>query len=325
MYVVNAVAPKVSIGLPVFDGENFLVEALESHLAQTFEDYELIICDNASTDDTAQICEQYAKRDRRIRYHRNEENIGPCRNFDLAVELANARYFKWSAHDDLLAPDFLEKCVAALDDNPASVLSHSLTRIIDEEGKEIAVYDSHLEGARVPVQSRRFASLILTPHICVEMFGLMRTEALRNTRRLEGNYHGCDRAMLAELALVGSFEHIPEPLFLNREHARRYVRAVQPKKREAFHAARNVTPIGMVTWWLYHDYIRSIGKHSDGFGNRLRCYGHLILWWFVSWNSMRVGSELIAQVFPGFYEFAKRMKNQYIRPAHPVVGQDERR
>lgn len=312
--------PRVSIGLPVFNGENYLADALDSILAQTYRDFELIICDNSSSDATPDICRNYAARDARISYRQNTQDIGPCFNFNRAVDLASGEYFKWAAHDDLLAPAFIEKCVAVLDADPGVILCHSLTRIIDERGRELAIYDSNLRGAAAERQSKRFAALILSQHVCSDMFGLFRIDALRRSRRLAGNYHGCDRAMLGELALLGRFAHIPEPLFLNREHSARYVRAVRPNERIEHHQAAQRSTISLHTLSLYRDYVRALRKHALSGPDRFRGAGHLLVWWFVGWNSLRVGAELIAQVFPRFYDFAKRTKNRYVRPAHPVVS-----
>ena len=100
--------PRVSIGLPIYNGENFLGDAVESLLAQTFTDFELVLVDNASTDGTAAMCERFVARDKRVRYHRNPQNIGGAPNFNLAFQLADrAPYFKWAAHDDRHLPDFL--------------------------------------------------------------------------------------------------------------------------------------------------------------------------------------------------------------------------
>src|SRR4051794_3298661 len=93
--------PKLSIGLPVYNGENFLAHAVDSILAQDFRDFELIISDNASTDRTAEICRGYAESDPRVRYVRFETNQGGSRNFCYVFELARGEYFKWAAHDDV--------------------------------------------------------------------------------------------------------------------------------------------------------------------------------------------------------------------------------
>src|SRR5215212_10104103 len=107
--------PRVTVGIPVYNGAKYLGQAIESVLAQTFADFELIICDNASTDATAAIALDYAARDPRVRYARNRENLGVGRNFNRLIELGMGQYFKWLAADDVIAPEFLERCVEALD------------------------------------------------------------------------------------------------------------------------------------------------------------------------------------------------------------------
>ncbi len=311
--------PKVSIGLPVYNGENYLRQALDSVLGQTYRNLEVLISDNASTDGTAKICAEYVATDARVKYHRNEKNVGPDMNFNLTVDLATGEYFRWVAHDDLMDPECIAKCVAVLDANPDVILCHSLTKIIDHENRQLVVYDSGLSGSESARPSRRFASLILNQHICSEMFGLMRIEALRRSRRLEGNYYGSDRAMLAELSLIGAFANIAEPLFWNREHSARAVRAIKPSQRFAERQLNVRDAIGLNTLRLYRDYCQAVSTHCHTLGERLRCRMHLALWWFVSWNTLRVGAELIAQVCPGFYDVAKRMKTRYTRPAHPLA------
>src|SRR5919112_5909956 len=102
--------PRVTIGLPVYNGERFLEQALDGLLAQTFTDFELIISDNASTDRTPEICQAYAARDSRIRYVRQPENIGAGPNHNILVPMARGEYFKWASHDDLYDPDLVAKC-----------------------------------------------------------------------------------------------------------------------------------------------------------------------------------------------------------------------
>ena len=105
--VKTADRPRVSIGLPVYNGENFLEFALDSILGQTFQDFELIISDNASTDATESICRRYAAKDSRIRYYRNPNNQGAAQNYNRVFALARGEYFKWAAHDDVCKPNYL--------------------------------------------------------------------------------------------------------------------------------------------------------------------------------------------------------------------------
>lgn len=132
--------PRVTIGLPVYNGRNYLAQTMESLLAQTYTDFELVICDNASTDDTEAICRAFAARDERVRYFRNEENIGASANYNRVFELGRGMYFKWAAHDDLLAPAYLERCVEVLDQNPDVVLAYTQAKAIDGKGGIVKVY-----------------------------------------------------------------------------------------------------------------------------------------------------------------------------------------
>src|SRR5690349_812781 len=93
-------APQVSIGLPVYNGEKYLLNAIGSLLKQDFEDFELVISDNASTDKTEAMCHEFAAKDKRIRYHRNETNIGATGNYNRVFRLSNGEFFRWASHDD---------------------------------------------------------------------------------------------------------------------------------------------------------------------------------------------------------------------------------
>lgn len=228
---------RVSIGMPVYNGARYLSAALDSLLKQTFSDFELIISDNASTDTTARICREYAARDRRIRYFRNDRNIGAAPNMNRVLELSAGEYFKWAAHDDLHAPGYLEKCIAVLDDKPLVVLCHSQTQHIDSNGVTISL-ENHLGGALTDsggrtlylhadespqnVDSshayRRFSEVLNKRLACRDIFGLIRSDVLKSTPGL-GSYFGSDRVLLAELALRGRFFHLSEYLFSWRNHA----------------------------------------------------------------------------------------------------------
>ena len=207
--------PKVSIGLPVYNGEPFLVETLNSILAQTFADFELIICDNASEDGTQALCEQYAKRDVRIKYHRQPRNLGAQANYDMSFEKARGTYFKWAAHDDLLAPTFLEECVSALDADPGCVLAHPLTVIIDHNGREEWCFVSP-RGLESDDPLERLATRFGGNFNAI--FGLMRPEVMATTR-LHGDFAYSDTCFLAEMALRGRVKIVQKPLFFSRAHS----------------------------------------------------------------------------------------------------------
>ncbi|NND43684.1 MAG: glycosyltransferase family 2 protein, partial [Xanthomonadales bacterium] len=183
--------PRLSIGLPVFNGENYLASALDSLLGQSFGDFELIVCDNASTDRTAEICRVFAANDARIRYHRHDENIGAAANYNSTLERARGTYFKWAAHDDLCRAQFLEKCIEVLDRQADVVLCHSRSEGIDERG-EVKGYYGEERAFDTARPARRFWDAISTPHVCISVFGVMRRDVLLKTVR-HGDWVGADR------------------------------------------------------------------------------------------------------------------------------------
>ena len=217
--------PRLSIGVPVFNGERFLAAAIQSALDSSFSDFELIISDNGSTDGTEGIARGFAERDHRVRYLRNATNIGPIANFNRVFRASSGEYFKWLAYDDLCGPDLLARCVEVLDGDPTIVLCSGRYVEIDENGDPIAEqpYRLDLTSSRPHI---RLGELMCTSRGHPIMFGVIRAGTLRNTRLL-ANYHGSDRAMLAELTLHGRFVELPDVLWSSRDHPGRsnYVRA----------------------------------------------------------------------------------------------------
>lgn len=211
--------PRLSIGLPVYNGERYLSAALDSLLNQTFRDFELIISDNASTDSTQEICAHYAAQDSRIRYAREPSNTGAVRNHNRTIELSRGEYFKWAAHDDVYAPTFLERCIAHLDSNPATVLAFTGSQYIDQDGAFLEKYQHPLDVANQD-RGERFLAYTFSSHVMVEDYGVIRRSVLNRTPLL-GNYVWSDMVLFAALALHGPFYEVPETLFFRREHAQR--------------------------------------------------------------------------------------------------------
>ena len=211
--------PRISIGLPVYNGAKYLRSSLDSILRQDYTDFELIISDNASTDGTSQICEEYATIDKRIRYSRNEANIGASGNYKLVFDRARSGYFKWATHDDIHLPGFLRRCVEVLDRAPGSVvLVAPRTELIDEEGIQLAK-DWKVErlDTRRARPHQRIADVIRHVDWATAQFGLFRSEALRQTRLID-RFHACDYVLLVECAILGEIWEIPEILFQRRFH-----------------------------------------------------------------------------------------------------------
>lgn len=207
--------PRLTIGLPVYNGEQYLADALDAVLTQDYTDYELIICDNASTDRTPEIIAAYAGRDARIRSVRNESNIGGAANFNLPVELARGEYFKWASDDDLHAPTYLSACIAVLDAQPDVVLAYGKTTLIDGAGVLIRQHEDgmHLPSAKPWERLRDFAA---NRWLCNSCFGVMRTSVLRESTELMTPGYASDVTFLGQVALAGRVIEVPEYLFFRR-------------------------------------------------------------------------------------------------------------
>jgi glycosyltransferase involved in cell wall biosynthesis len=276
---MNNRIPRVSIGMPVYNGEGFIVPALESILAQTFPDFELVISDNASTDLTRDICESYAARDARIRYYSSPRNAGAAPNFNRVFSLASGEFFKWATHDDTLEPDFLKNCVNVLSHHTDVVLCTSLVRQIDASGNEICVSDVKWKQTNDADPSIRFANLVLClhgldggpPHGCADIFGLIRSNILARTS-LIGGYVSSDRILLAELGLHGKFFTIPEILFNHRQHSNRSIRRLAPRQRIVWFDVTNAERIALPKWRRLCEYYKAVRRAPIGWRYRINCH-----------------------------------------------------
>jgi glycosyltransferase involved in cell wall biosynthesis len=318
----TAEVPLVSVGLPVFNGEAFLEDAIRSALGQTLGDLELILCDNASSDRTAEICRDYAARDPRVRYFRNPRNLGAAANYNLAFGHARGRYFKWLAHDDGMLPSFLAKTSRILEERPDAVLCNTVVSYIDSGGTQLGLYDAKLSGADSLSPSMRFAWMVLRSHTCVDFFGLIRREAL-NGSLLHGSFHGADRALLAQLALRGRMIQLPAPLLAIREHPNRYTRLQRRSgERAAWHDAARGGQVSFPTWRLYREYLAMVRRERLTPEERSRCYAVLARWWASNWNAARAVVDLLAVAVPSAPALAERLKVRLFgaAPGHLLAG-----
>lgn len=262
--------PKVSIGLPVFNGEQFLEEAIDSILTQTFNDFELIISDNASTDRTGEICRYYQSKDRRIRYRRNETNLGGAINANLTFHLSQGKYFRWAAHDDICSPQLLEKCVEVLDNDPSVVLSYGQTIKINDVGEIIGETFSRLGESNSPHQ--RFLEIASRTHSCEVIYGLYRSDTLRSTR-LHKNYTDSDRTLLCELGLYGKFCQIQEPLFNKRFHLKNQYH--DWRTRMAWFDERFIGKIVFPNWIQIYNFFAIINRAPLSITEKLLCFNEI--------------------------------------------------
>ncbi len=303
--------PRVSIGLPVYNGENHLEKALKAILAQTFSDFELIISDNASTDRTQEICLAYAAKDRRIRYYRNERNTGGASNFNRVFELSSCEYFKWAAHDDIVAPDYLLKCVEVLDQDYSVILCHSKDKVIDESGKTLGHLSINHDKVGSLRPQDRFWALVQTDHLCMDIFGLIRRDVLKVTP-LISSYIGSDRVLLTELGLLGRFHVIPEYLFFSRDHPERSIRSIPLHFRAAWFDPANEGRTVFPHWRTYFEYFKCVRRISLTKYERVCCYLYLLRWLSTNLNWARMVSDLFIAVFPQSWKFFSKFVNVQI-------------
>ena len=223
---------KVSIGMPVWNGETFVSQAIESILGQTYGDLELIISDNASTDGTSEICRSYVNRDRRIRYIRQENNIGAAPNHHEVFRHSSGRYFKWACHDDFLAPEFINECVGVLAEDERVAVCCPATVLINEDGsflryssRDDGMVDNYGNVWRIADNMQltsadpadRFAAVLCNVDWCFEIYSLIRRSALERISVMP-SYYGGDKVLLAELSLLGRYHLLGTPLFYRRCH-----------------------------------------------------------------------------------------------------------
>jgi glycosyltransferase involved in cell wall biosynthesis len=297
--------PKLTVGLPVYNGERYLAPAIEAFLGQTFGDFDLVISDNASTDGTADICRRYADRDKRVRYSRNERNLGAGPNLNKVYELSRpTAYFKWTAADDEYAPAYLERCVAVLDRDPTVVLCHSRTTVVGEAGEPMRIVGGpaghYAAGPELPPGERmnghaarwedhydrprrlgsaspaeRFREVLLGTRRCFEIWGVMRRAGIDRTH-LHESYYGSDKVMLSALALAGRFVEVPEPLYFRRHHGGSSDSIKSVRAREAWMDTRLMSRrVSVPRVKCFAGYRRSLAEAGLPLADRVLCYATL--------------------------------------------------
>lgn len=271
-------APRLTVGLPVYNGEKYLEEALEALLGQSYEDFELVISDNASTDSTGDICRRYARRDSRIRYFRQPRNIGLNPNHNFVVMQATGELFKMASHDDLWARDLLKRCVAVLDEHPEAVVAHCWEAMIDTEGN-VTKQLTYSVAADAPRAPERFRSMLFDGWDDYT-YGVMRTAVLRRTH-LHGSHHLADRSINTELALHGPFYLVPEWMYFRRDHPERkdpYTVRTRCAYLDPRRAKRLRNPVIRLYAEYIWAYVAAIANAPLSPSDRKECHGYLARW-----------------------------------------------
>jgi glycosyltransferase involved in cell wall biosynthesis len=275
--------PAISIGMPVYNAASYLREAIDSILAQTYTDFEIIISDNASTDETEAICRDYEKRDARISYVRQQENVGATGNFNYVFGLARGRYFKWAAYDDICEPEFLEKCVAVLENRPEVVWVHCASSKINEHGDILDSMAPEAEGigntseAGLPRKFHdsnsphlRFQGVLLGTNWCVDSYGLIRSDTLRGTKLLPACY-GSEKVLMGALSLAGCYYEIPATLFYQRVHSAASSRIENAADQLTFIDTKTSSRFASTRLRLLRGHLTSITDARLSVWQKIRC------------------------------------------------------
>jgi glycosyltransferase involved in cell wall biosynthesis len=206
--------PLVSIGLPNYNGEKYLHQAITSILNQDYLNIELIIADDASTDSAAQICMSYAEKDSRIRYFSHKENKGTAFNFNFVLSQAQGEFFTWAANDDWIAPSYIRQCLKALEPYPNVIGCCSEINFINEDG---SIRQHGWTGQYSNIDSLGKNVVERVREITVKLgwfaiYAVFRTNLIREIFNFQKRYAD-DVLQLVELAIKGEIVKIPEKLF----------------------------------------------------------------------------------------------------------------
>src|SRR5215510_10149310 len=265
--------PRVTIGLPVYNGERFLEQTLDSLLVQSYADFELIISDNASTDRTEEICRVYALK------------------YNHLFALSTGEYFKWATADDVCQPNYLARCVDVLDSDPSIVLAFPKTRFIDETGELLETTDSdwHLQSEAA---HERLRFVLYAGGWVNSILGLIRSNALSKTRLL-ASYAGGDYSLLGELSLLGKFYEIPDYLFLRRIHPEASSQHTENLRWFAEFCRGQKGSISLPSWSRYLDHFTTITGSRLSARQKMSLIFSLtrIIWWRRDWLLKELATE----------------------------------
>lgn len=292
--------PRVSIGIPVYNGEAFVEGAINAALAQTYTDFELVISDNASTDRTEEICREFARRDARVKYVRAEQNQGAIWNFNRVFELSQGEYFKWAAADDLFLPTFLEKCAQVLDDNPSVIWCHTQSGKIDQYDQPLSVDDPASDGAvhssddglprdfhQSPHRHERFRGVLLGTTWSADSYGLIRADALRQTCMLISCY-GAEKVLIGALSLIGQYAEIPETLFYQRIHSSTASNLNTASQQQAYMDTQAKSRVALTRLRLLLGHFESVLHAKMSLLDRVMCFWEIAHYVFQVRKWMRI-------------------------------------
>lgn len=279
--------PLVTIGIPVYNGANFLEQALQSASEQKDVNLEIVVVNNGSTDGTAEIIDRFAATEPRLRVFHGDVNRGAAWSFNKCVELARGDYFRWAAHDDVFDARFTRACLDVLLAEPDVSAVVTKADMIDDEGEVVAPLEDFW-GAVSTDPVRRGADIMLDSRWCLHIFGLIPMRLLEQTRLIQA-FSSSDHVTLFELALRGRFALVDERWFFNREHQGRSMRAhgELPRDREAWFDPGRDGVYTLPKWRLFRAYTRGYFEWA-GFRATLVKYVPVAGRWLVHPQNRRV-------------------------------------
>jgi glycosyltransferase involved in cell wall biosynthesis len=261
--------PKVSIGMPVYNGAEWIRATIDSVLAQTYRDLELVISDNASSDATEQICREYQQRDPRVRYFRNPSNVGVSNNFNKAFERSRGQFFKWTSCSDLIDPQFIARCMAVIEARPEVVLVFPRTRLFQGTVANGTDYEERLQQLDVRDPVARFEHYTKVARLNNIMHGLIRADALRPTP-LYRKFIAADYNMIAELLLYGPAVHLPEVLHFRRMEKETFTGTLSPGEMRILYDPQRPSQIRFQIWRRMRDYFGVVMRAPLPWVHKLR-------------------------------------------------------
>ena len=291
--------PKLSIGMPIYNAEKFLRNRLDSLLSQTFTDFELIISDDESIDSTSEICREYISKDKRVRYIRQEKNIGMSANFHFVLHEAVGKYFFWAAQDDITLPGFIEKNIEFLDNYKNLICSVSKIKFIGKIMEDLTITKKDSQFRKIEKKIRKNLANANTQSISgnyenkvkeffknkgssLAQYGIYRTNILKKSVELPG-FHGDESAMVLSALRYGDINVIDEFLihkFVGNTASSKGMISLMMQFKPNFFG--KIIPYYDITKWCLHNLgIKLFIKNTQYF-IRLNLIGYVYLFYDIA-------------------------------------------
>ncbi len=270
---------RITIGMPAYNAEKTIADAIESVLNQTYGDLKLLISDNASSDGTEEICRRYEQKDKRVTYVRHEENLGATENYNFVCRASDSEYFKWQSSNDFCTADTIERCIEVLDSSPDTVLCYPQTRLFSvsqDDGKDY----QDPQGTDVDSPVDRFFNVIDRMGLNNVMNGVARSDQLKSTPLIRPFYYA-DRNMIAELALHGKISLVEGCYFYRRMDNESAIIMKSEDDAMAHFDPRWDRPLSFMSWRIYSAFLSSLFRSNIGTVTAIRALPRFFrrVWW----------------------------------------------